>query len=207
MSTLPHALLTALLLLSTAAVARPKLSPEDMARLSKQTLIYSLDVPGSGVKAAKAIRIIAESPRAVLHVLLDVGSYKHFLPRVKESRVTRKAGAHTFAVIETSFPWPAKDAWVYIDAVTVSKPDGTIETTWKMVNGTMKTYSGHALIEPWTADGKQSVFTYRIQAEPKISAPDSMISEGVKRIVRVTADRIALRLEALRKFGKLPKGL
>lgn len=204
--TLSRALLTAILLFPAAAAARPALPPAELARLERQTLLYSLKVPGSGVMMAKAIRLIPESPRVVLHVLLDVGSYKHFLPRVKESRVTRKAGAHTFAVIETSFPWPAKDAWVYIDAVTVEKPGNTFETKWKMVNGTMKTYTGYALVEPWTADGKQSVLTYVMQAEPKLSVPDSMISEGVKRVVRVTADRIALRLEALRKFGKLPKG-
>jgi ribosome-associated toxin RatA of RatAB toxin-antitoxin module len=205
--TAPRVFLTALLMLPATSTARPALPAAELARLERQTLIYSLKVPGSGVMMAKAIRLIPESPRAVLHVLLDVASYKHFLPRVKESRVTRRAGAHTFAVIETSFPWPAKDAWVYIDAITVEKPGGTIETKWKMVNGTMKSYTGHALIEPWTADGKQSVLTYAMQAEPKISVPDSMISEGVRRVVRVTADRIALRLEALRKFGKLPRGI
>jgi hypothetical protein len=203
--TLPLSL--TLLLLPVTAAARPALPPGEMTRLQRETLVYMLKVPGSGVSMGKAIRIIKEPPRAVLHVILDVASYKSFLPRVKESRVTRRVGAHTFAVIETSFPWPAKDAWVYLKAVTVAKPGETYETKWTMQNGTMKAYSGYALIEPWTPDGKQSVLTYAMHAEPKISVPDSMISDGVKRIVRITADRIALRLEALRKFGKMPKGL
>jgi ribosome-associated toxin RatA of RatAB toxin-antitoxin module len=197
-----------LLLLAAAAGARPRLPPGDLARMERgETLLYSLKVAGSGVTMGKAVRIIKDTPEAVLHVLLDVPAYRHFLPRIKDARITRRAGAHVFAVIETDFPWPVKDAWVYIKNTTTSKPGRVHEARWSMLNGTMKTYSGYALVEPWTPDGKQTVLTYVMQAEPKTSTPDSMISNGVQKIVRICADRFALRLEALRKFGKLPKNL
>jgi ribosome-associated toxin RatA of RatAB toxin-antitoxin module len=205
-----HTLLLTLLLtsLGSTASARPTLPPADQSKLEKgQALSYSMKVPGSKVMSGKSIQLIPDTPEAVAHVLCDVEKYKNYMPRVKESRVYKRQGAHIYAVVETDLPWPVKDCWISVKYTRVDKPGHVIEARWWMLNGTMKTYTGSALIEPWDKDGKKSVITYQLQADLKTSAPDSMISDGVKEIASTVVQTIKLRLAALRKYNKLPKGI
>jgi ribosome-associated toxin RatA of RatAB toxin-antitoxin module len=200
--------LSLLISLSPTASARPTLPAADQAKLEKgQVLSYSMKVQGSKVMSGKSIYLIPDTPEAVAHVLCDVEKYKSYMPRVKESRVYKRQGVHFFAVVETDLPWPVKDCWVSLKYTRVDKPGHVIEAKWWMLNGTMKTYTGSALIEPWDKDGKRSVVTYELQADLKTSAPDSMISDGVKEIAGTVVQTIKLRLAALRKYNKLPKGL
>jgi hypothetical protein len=75
-----------------------------------------------------------------------------------------------------------------------------------MLNGNMKNYTGHALIEPWNKDGTKTLLTYEMLFEPNTAAPDSVISDGVRTAASIMAQKLRLRLMALRKFGKMPKG-
>jgi hypothetical protein len=198
----------ALLLLGAESDARPRLGKAHMDRLVRgETVDFSQKVPGSGVMMGKTIAIVEDAPEAVVYVLLAVDKYKHFIPRITGSRVTKRRGWHTFAVIHTDLPWPAKDAWIYIKSTRYDKPNRTFEVKWWMLNGTMKRYTGSALIEPWNKEGTKSVLTYKMLAEPKTSAPDSVISKGLRRVVSTIVNRIRLRLKALRKYKKMPKGL
>jgi len=192
--------------LAAPAAARPNVPPSDVAHLEKgANLEYSERVTGSAVMVGKAIGVIKDTPEAVVQVLLDVAKYRSFMPRVTDSRVVKTRGLHTFAVFETDLPWPVKDAWVYIKFTRYNKPGRIYEIKWWMLNGTMKNYTGSALVEPWTKDATQTVLTYELLAEPKTSAPDSMISQGVKKIANIFVQKIRLRLMALRKYGKMPK--
>jgi hypothetical protein len=136
-----------------------------------------------------------------------VDKYKHFLPRVTDSRIVKRRGWHTYSVIHTDLPWPVKDCWVYIKSTRYDKPGRVYEVKWWMLNGTMKNYTGVARVEPYNKSATQSLLTYRMLSEPKTSAPDSMISKGVKKVVSTIVNRIRLRLKALRKYKKMPKGL
>jgi hypothetical protein len=193
---------------ATDAAARPKLTAAEVAHLEKgANLEYSDKVAGSGVMMGKATGLIHDNPEAVLYVLMDVGAYKSYMPRLTESRVTKRVGPHTFGVFETSLPWPAKDAWVYLKYTLYRRPGRVYEVKWWMLNGTFRNYTGGALVEPWTADGKSSTLTYTLLVEPKLAAPDATISKGARKVANVFVQRIRLRLLALRKFGKLPKGM
>jgi ribosome-associated toxin RatA of RatAB toxin-antitoxin module len=201
-------LITAALLLALPAEARPSLSPERMERLKKgEVLVFSDQIPESSIQAGKAIAMIPDLPEAVVYVILRVDKYKHFLPRVKDSRITKYQKNHTYAVVETELPWPFKDCWAYVQFTRVDKAGRTFELRWKMLNGTMKEYSGSALIEPWNEDATKSVVTYKIKAIPLVSAPDATISKGLRKVASIFLHRIRMRLEALRKFKKLPEGL
>ena len=206
------ALLAACLVLALGAPlhasSRSALDPKQIAALERgEVLELSRKVAGSRVMLGKAIGIIEDVPEAVLHVLLAVDRYKHFLPRVTESRITRRRGWHTYAVIHSSMPWPVKNAWVYFKLTRTDRPKRVFKLKWHMLNGTMKSWEGSALIEPWTADGKRSLVTYKLLAEPRTAAPDSLISSGVKRVTATILHRVRLRLAALRKFKRLPRGM
>jgi ribosome-associated toxin RatA of RatAB toxin-antitoxin module len=188
--------------------AKPKLQTGDEKKVNAgEVLEYSKKVKGSGVTMGKAIAVIDDVPEAVLYVLLSFDKYKHFLPRVTESRVTKVRGWKTYTVIHTDLPWPVKDVWVYLEVTRSDKPGRVYEVKWRMLNGTMKSYRGSALIEPWVKSGKRTVITYQLLAEPKTAAPDSMISKGVKRVASTIVKKMRLRLKALRKYKKMPKGL
>jgi ribosome-associated toxin RatA of RatAB toxin-antitoxin module len=190
------------------AWARPNLPAASLQQLEQgKTLEYSQKVPGTGVMMGKSITVINDVPEAVAWVFLDLDKYKYFLPRIKESRVVKRPGWHTFAVVETDLPWPVKDCWAYVKFTRYNKPGRVYEIKWWMINGTMKSYTGHALIEPWNKEGTRSVISYQLLAEPKTSAPDSMISDGVKEVASVFVDKLRLRIQALRKFKKMPKGM
>ena len=209
-SGMPAAALIAGLLLTSAspAPARPKLSAEHIKAIEHgKVLEFSQKVKGSGVMMGKAIGIVEDVPEAVLYVLLAVDKYKHFLPRVTGSRITKRRGWDSYAVIHTDLPWPVKDVWVYLKLTRTDKPGRVYAIRWWMLNGTMKKYEGSALIEPYSRDGKQTVLTYKLLAEPQTSAPDSMISNGIKRVASTILHRVRLRLKALRKYKKLPKGM
>jgi hypothetical protein len=194
--------------LPAAVLAKPNLDAESLGKLDKgEVLPFTQKVAGSNVLEGKAIGVFEDVPEAVVHVLLDLDKYKHYLPRIKDSRIVKKRGWHTFGVLETSLPWPAKDSWAYIKYTRYDKPGRVYEIKWWMVNGTLNQFTGSALVEPWNKDATRSVLTYTMLFEPKTSAPYSMISDGVKRVTRIIVDRTRLRLQALRKFNKLPKEL
>ena len=177
-----------LLLVPGLTLARPQLSQEHVAQIERgDVLEFSQKSKGTKVMTGKAIGIIKDVPEAVLYVLVGLDKYKHFVPRVTESRITRQKGWDTYAVINTDLPWPVKDCWAYIKLTRQDKAGRVYEAEWSMINGTMKSYRGSALIEPWSKDGKRTVITYKLLFEPQGAAPDSMISEGVRTVASTMA--------------------
>lgn len=208
MKAAPLSILLFVQLVSWTAHARPTLSPERMKQLKQgEVLTFAKKVEGSNVMAGKAIAIIEDVPEAVTYVIMAMDKYKHFLPRVTDSRIVKRRGWHVYAVVHTDLPWPFKDCWAYTKMTRRDKTGRVFELKWHMLNGTMKSYTGAALIEPWNKEGTRSVLTYQLLPEPKTSAPDSLLSKGMQDVVRTIVKRFRLRLKALRKFNKMPKGL
>lgn len=184
----------------------PKLDQNQIKALESGAILESSQkVQGSRVMMGKALAIIDDVPEAIAYVILDVGAYKNYLPRVTESRLVKKAGWHTFGVFHTDLPWPVKDCWVYLKFTRYDKPGRVFELKWWMINGTMKNYFGSAYIEPWDKSGKRSFINYQILAEPQTAAPDSLLSRGVIDVANTFLKRVRLRLKALRKFKKMPR--
>jgi hypothetical protein len=196
-----------LLLVAGTAWGHPTLPAAELASLEQgKVLEYSRNVSGSKVMAGKVVLLIDDNPEAVTWVMLELDKYKVFVPRVKDSRIVKRHGYDTFAVVETSLPWPAQDCWAYLKDTRRDKPGRTFEVTWSMLNGNMKNYAGQALVEPWNKAGTKTVLTYEMLFEPITAAPDSVVSRGVKTAASLVAQKLKLRLLALRKFGKMPKG-
>ena len=192
------------------AWAKPALTADELARLHRwEVLEYSQKLPGSDVMTGKAVGIIPDIPEAVVYVVEDVGRYKFFLPRIKESRVVKRRGTQVSAVLETKLPWPVKDAWAYVLFSRQKLKGRRYVVRFSMRNGTLKSFGGTVLIEAYRRkDGvTHSFVTYKLLTEPRTSAPDSRISEGVRRVTAQFVHRIRMRLTALRKFKKLPAAL
>ncbi|MCC6749711.1 MAG: hypothetical protein IT371_18740 [Deltaproteobacteria bacterium] len=203
------------LLVATLCPARPSrahppqgLSPQQLAQLARwEVLASSEQVSGAGVMQGKALGLFQEVPEALVHTILDIGRYKFYLPRMKSSRVVKVQGPHTFAVLETDFPWPVRDAWVYIKMTYTRTGARSYRLRWWMENGTLKQYTGEAEIVPFDAQATRTLLTYKLLAQPKTAAPDGVISKGVRRVAEVFVQRLRLRIQALRKYNKLPAGL
>jgi hypothetical protein len=194
--------------LAAPAAALPPLAQHDIKALEEGHVIeFSEKVEGKTIQRARAIGLFKDFPEAVTYVLMQVDKYKHFMPRIKDARIVKRRGWHTYAVVETDMPWPVKDAWVYLKYTRFDRPGRVFEVKFWMLNGTMKSYQGRALVEPWPRDPSRTVLTYEFLAEPRTIAPDSVISTGIRSVANVFVQRIRLRLRAMRKFKKLPARL
>jgi ribosome-associated toxin RatA of RatAB toxin-antitoxin module len=205
---LPALLASAAVVLTAGPTgARPALDKSIAAKVSKWKVVSFTNTHSSGATKATAIGLFNDIPEALLYLVMEAGKYEHFLPRVTESRVVKRRGDALYAVIHTDLPWPVKDCWVYI-RLTRHRIGGRVyEVRWEMLNGTMKRYEGKARIEPWNEKGTRTLLTYSMIAEPRSSAPDTLIAKGLRRIAETITHRARLRLKALRKYDKLPKGL
>lgn len=194
-------------LASPPAAARGGPTAAERKRLERWEVLGAAEKAGARRYRATARGLFADAPEAVLFVLVGLGKYKHFLPRVSESRVTRRDGWHTYAVLRTDLPWPAKDAWIYVKATRHYKPGRTYELRWTMLNGTLKHCSGVARMKPYGRGKGRALLTYTVTVELATRAPDAMLLSGLRNTVSTIVHRTRMRLSALRKYGRIPKGM
>lgn len=177
------------------------------ARIDRWEVISGSTVDKEGNYIAEVNCQIAESPEAVLFTLLDIGRYKNFIPRIKDSRLVKQGANTRHAVLETAMPWPVKDAWVYVKYTYKTLGPHKYQLTWNMINGTMKQYRGEATIEPWRHKNYHSRISYKLIASLNTAAPDSVVRPGIRKVAEIVMHRVRMRVVALRKFNKLPPNL
>lgn len=188
--------------------ARPVVTAQQRARLDRwEVLEQDRKVPGTEVRMGHSVGIIPDMPEAVLHVLEDIARYRYWVPHCKTSRVVRRRGSDTYAVLETDLPWPVKDAWAYLRFTRTVRKGRSFEVRWWMRNGTLKAFTGVVNIAPWRSDGSRTVVTHQLLLEPNTSAPASTVSRGVKHGAAIFVHRLRMRVTALRKFNKMPASL
>lgn len=166
-------LVAPLLLLPTG----PARASDTLARIKAgQILVQSL-TNGSGPKTGRATALIEAPADVVAGLIADVARYPEFVPRCHNVRKVRD-GSY---VVFTTLPWPLKDTWAYL-SMSSKNQGGLRYLSWKMINGTLKTYEGRAWVQP--LDSKRSVLTYQMLAVPITRAPDSLISRGLRSAVK-----------------------
>lgn len=149
-------------------------------------VVDSLNGRGTGPKTGRASAIIDAPAEVVAKIIADVARYPEFVPRCTGSRKVR-AGSF---VVFTKLPWPLRDTWAYVK-MTRTDRSGLRYLSWKMLNGTLKSYEGQAWVQP--LDAKRSVLTYQMLAVPLVAgAPDSLITRGLR-------DAAKTMVKALRK--------
>jgi ribosome-associated toxin RatA of RatAB toxin-antitoxin module len=173
-----------------AALADDNLTP----RLEKGEIIATT-VPGSGVRAGRAVALVDAPPRVLRDLLAGFGDYQSFVPRITASRILK---GNRF-VVECDMPWPVNRTWVY-GQFNAGSRDGAEVVTWKMLNGTLKSYEGAAWIQPY---GKgRSLVTYQMVAVPHIVAPDALMNLGLRSAAEGMVE--ALRNKAAKVLAANP---
>ncbi len=189
-----------------AGTSKPLVTEKMRQEMEKGWVMeYQEKDAAKGVAQWTAMGIVDDVPEAVLYVLISFDKYKHFIDRMKNTRIIKRKGYDLFVVAETKLPWPVKDAWVYFKVTRTHLPGRVYELKFEKINGTMKQYTGWARVEPWSEDGKRTLLTYSLKFEPETGAPVAVIDKGVWSVAIHVVKRIRLRLKALRKFNKVPK--
>jgi hypothetical protein len=196
-----------LLLGSLAAAdanAAPRLDPKRMERLAKgEIIIFSFDDPKEGVRG-KAIGIVDAPPEQLFGVLRDYEAYREFVPQVRRSQRVRSLGAmQDLVLVETSLPWPIRNAWSVSRFVAKQQKGPVFEIRWRMVQGNMRSNSGYVYLEPWGPGGRQTAVTYEMGANPTRLASDTVLHRGMRLATRGMLRALRKRVEALRIAGRL----
>jgi hypothetical protein len=154
---------------------------------------------GPGIRAGRAMGVVAAPPEVVAGLLNNFVAYKNFMPRVVDSS---RLGKDRYR-IDVKLPWPVNRTWANI-RVTSGKRKGTYIIKWTMETGGLKTYDGAAWIQPWS--GGRTLLTYQFRAEPNIPAPRALMDKGM--ISAVTEIVEAMQSYAPRvASGKVPPGV
>ena len=177
-----------------SAAAAPALAADLASRLQNGEVVAG-SVPGSGVRAAQAVAVVDAPPRLVRELLAGFGDYHAFVPRVVASRQVKP---NRF-LIESELPWPVSRAWAYVQVQSGSR-DGAEVVTWKMINGTVKTYEGAAWIQPYGRG--RSLLTYQMLAVPRTFAPEGLLNSGLRAAASRMVD--AVRRQAARLLSANP---
>jgi hypothetical protein len=168
---------------------------EDLNTRLEKGEIVATSVPGSGVRAGRAVALIDAPPRVLRDLLSSFGEYQGYVPRITASRMLK---GNRF-VVECDLPWPVNRTWVY-GQYNAGTRDGVEIVTWKMLNGTLRSYEGAAWIQPY---GKgRSLVTYQMLAVPHIVAPDALMNLGLRSATENMLE--ALRTKAAKVLAANP---
>ncbi len=174
------------LALGLLALPLPAFASRDVATRIREGEIVTVSVPGTpGVLPGRAMGVIDAPPEVVRQILTGFQSYKSFVPRITASRRVKD---NRF-VIECDLPWPVNKTWAYLATQTGNR-NGILVVTWKMLNGTLKSYEGVAWIHPW-GNGR-SLLTYQMLAVPHTAAPNAILTSGLR-------DAVTTMVESVRK--------
>jgi hypothetical protein len=184
----------------------PKLTSVQLDALAKgRVLVRMLPAPkGSKVGIGKAHGVAEGSSDALVHMLLDIAQYQHYMLRIKRSQQVKQVGKVRYGLIETRLPWPVRDGWIYFALSYKHRGGGVFELRWSMRNGTFKRYQCYALIEPWDARNDKVAITYKVHAEPKVYAPAMLLNKAVRRNAEMFLHRARVRIKALKAAKKIP---
>jgi len=190
-----------LAMLGLPLLVRPAAADDTLDKIKTGKIVVQSLSRGSGPKAGRASAIIEAPAEVVAEIIADVARYPEFVPRCTDSRKVRN-GSY---VVFTKLPWPLRDTWAYIKMTRTDRRNLRY-LSWKMLNGTLRSYEGQAWVQP--LDAKRSVLTYQMLAVPLVAgAPDSLISSGlrdaVKTMVKALRERAAVVLARRPAPGKI----
>ncbi|MCB9556111.1 MAG: hypothetical protein H6707_08410 [Deltaproteobacteria bacterium] len=200
-------IIISLLFTSAQGLASDRLTPAQTKKLDGWEVIHLKQARTPEGFLAQMAVVVPDTPEATTYALMQIDKYKHFMPHFKDSRLVKTRGSTVYAVIETKLPWPVRDAWVYLKASHKHLGGRRYAAGWKMLNGTMKYYSGAASLSPWRNGPHHTLVVLTTVAALNTAAPDSLVSRGVASVTSMFLHRLRMRVVALRQFKKLPGDL
>ncbi len=128
----------------------------------------------SGVAAWAAALVEAPIAR-VWPVVRDCEHFAKFMPRTKESKVLRRAGATIDCKVVVSMPFPLSNLWSHVRSTITEHPGGGWTRAWKLVRGNYKRNTGSWTVLPWHNDPDRALLVYRIDVDPDMIVPDALL--------------------------------
>ncbi|MCA9669703.1 MAG: hypothetical protein KC503_29115 [Myxococcales bacterium] len=190
--------------------AAPQLTPAQRKQVGDwQVISFAVKDEGE-IPGARAVGVIPRPPEQVLFALLGIDRYRFWVPHLKGSRFVKKSQWPTrggYAVLESKLPWPARDAWAYIQFSWEPLGGRRYRMRWWMRNGNLKAYRGWAEVAPFTGDAAHTLVHFEVHMMPKTSAPRSIVRKGIRKTSEVYVHRLRMRIEALNKYKKFPADL
>jgi ribosome-associated toxin RatA of RatAB toxin-antitoxin module len=184
-----------------AALARPQLDGERLARLQRYDVLAFGDPFKNGIEMGKAIGVFDATSEEVFRVATDYGKWKEYLPRVRSSEVRDKKRDGATVEITLDLPWPVGNTLVTAKYHHEKIKGEIYRVKFHKLRGNLKQYLGSLYIEPW-APGKCAV-TYELLAQPELLAPRSMVNRAVQKSASGFVNALRQRINDLHQWGLL----
>jgi hypothetical protein len=159
----------------------------DDAQLAKGEIVVHINkVAGSSVDEAVASAVVDAPPEVVWSIVSDCANYKNTMPSIIESAMVKSekptsadgenAVEIRFCRVVADLPFPFADLVSVTRGVMVVDPGKLYMRKWRFLEGDYNVNNGSWKVTPWGSDGKKSLATYTIQAEPKVPLPAPMLA-------------------------------
>lgn len=159
----------------------------DDAPLAKGEIVVHINkVPGSSVDEAVASAVVDAPPEVVWSIVSDCANYKHTMPSILESaalkseKPTSADGPNAveirFCRVVADLPFPFADLVSVTRGVMTIDPGKQWRRKWAFLEGDYNVNNGSWTVVPWGSDGKKSLATYSITADPKVPLPGPMLA-------------------------------
>ena len=142
----------------------------------------------------RAIGLIAAAPAAVIRTLMAVDRYRQFLPRIRQSVITRAGRKSSEAYIKTNLPWPAADAWTYFRFAHYPIKGGGYEMRFSQTKSSLKQCAGWARAAPWRGNRHRTLLSFTMLVEPKGFVPIALLRGSTKRLAVSYVNRMRKRI-------------
>lgn len=143
--------------------------------LDKGDLIVDVvgDPNAPGIREMSVSGVIEARPDDVWKVVIDIGKYTKFQPRVEKTELRVKKPKKIVAYHKLKVPPPLPEMW-YVMEYNIGRK-GLM--TFKMLEGSPKTVKGSFKVVPYKKDKKRTLAVYTVLVDPGLPLPASIINQ------------------------------
>jgi ribosome-associated toxin RatA of RatAB toxin-antitoxin module len=182
---------------SAAAEGQQNAHPKQEAK-EPEIKVTTVAMPGTSVKAGRAVGIVDAPIDTVMAVVQDYARYEKFMPHFKASRVLSKRGNSALVYMQASIAKDTMTLWAQLKVAPKPNQGKTRIIEAKMVQGNMD-----AMFARWElteVDGQHTLVAFQLLMDPKVPLPASLVSDEnekatqktIRALRRVVAEQAAV---------------
>jgi ribosome-associated toxin RatA of RatAB toxin-antitoxin module len=149
------------------------------------------DQKGSRIRRSRAVGLVRAPAEAVANVVLDYGSYRHFMPHFVASRVLAQRGHQARVYMEVSALSGLARLWVETQIAMTQPSADTRVVAARMLRGNLRGFEAEWHVTPISPT--HTLVAFELCADPDFSIPfaDGLVSDYNEKEARSTV--LALR--------------